>query len=173
MAEPIRYYLDEHIPTAIAHGLRRRGVAVVTTHEAGRRGLSDADQLAYAVQAGLVLVTQDTDFLRLHAAGVQHGGIAYAPQQTSSGALIRWLLLIHEVLTPAEMADHVEFFGSRTDPHAPVPRRNGLPSPGSTGRRVSPTGGSVTRAPPLTPAPGGGSLAPSSRHRLFAHRGTA
>jgi hypothetical protein len=83
----------------------------VTAHEANRRAVADADLLAYAGQTGYVLVTQDTDFLRLHAAGAAHHGIAYAPQSTSTGALIRWLLLIHELLTPDDMTNHVEFFG--------------------------------------------------------------
>jgi hypothetical protein len=109
VAESIRFFFDEHVPTAVAQGRRRRGVAVVTAYEANRRGLADVDQLAYAYQAGLVLVTQDTDLLRLHARGAVHGGIVYAPQQTPIGALIQWLFLIHDVLTPDDMANHVEF----------------------------------------------------------------
>ena len=56
-----------------------------------------------------VLFTQDPDFLGLHGVGVQHAGIVYAPQGTSIGDIIRGLILIHQVLEPEEMKDHVEY----------------------------------------------------------------
>jgi hypothetical protein len=56
-----------------------------------------------------VLFTQDEDFLRLHAVGVEHGGIAYAPQGSSVGEIIRGLMLIYQVLESDDMAGHVEY----------------------------------------------------------------
>ena len=47
MAE-IRYHLDEHMDTAIAVGLRRRGIDVATTIEAGLLRASDPKQIAFA-----------------------------------------------------------------------------------------------------------------------------
>jgi len=44
--EQIRFYFDEHIPAAVAEGLRRRRVDVLTVQEAGRSGLSDPEQRA-------------------------------------------------------------------------------------------------------------------------------
>ena len=38
--EQIEFYLDEHIHSAVAEGLRRRGVSVLTVQEVGRAGLS-------------------------------------------------------------------------------------------------------------------------------------
>ena len=43
--EQLKFYLDEHIHSAIAQGLRRRGVDVMTVQDAGRTGLSDREQL--------------------------------------------------------------------------------------------------------------------------------
>ncbi len=42
--EQISFYLDEHIHRAVAEGLRRRGVNVLTVQEAGRAALSDSEQ---------------------------------------------------------------------------------------------------------------------------------
>jgi hypothetical protein len=56
-----------------------------------------------------VLFTQDTDFLRLHARGIRHPGIAYARQQTPVGEMVRGLMLIYQVLEPVDMQNHVEF----------------------------------------------------------------
>ena len=46
--EQIRFYLDEHIHSAVAEGLRRRGVDVLTVQEARKTGLSDREQLTFA-----------------------------------------------------------------------------------------------------------------------------
>lgn len=105
----IRFYLDGHIAHAVVAGLGRRGVDVITTDEAGMRGASDEEQLAYATQQQRVMVTNDDDFLRLHARGVQHTGIVFVPGQASIGAIIRGLALIHLVLDTDEMRNHVEF----------------------------------------------------------------
>lgn len=76
MAEPIRYYMDEHLPAQVTQGLRRLGIDVLTAQEAGRCGLPDPDQLAFATAEEWVMVTFDTDYLALHRAGVRHAGIA-------------------------------------------------------------------------------------------------
>lgn len=70
---------------------------------------TDEEHLELARQLVRVIFTQDADFLRLHATGVPHTGIAYAHQQSDVGTLIRGLMLIYEVLSPADMENHVEF----------------------------------------------------------------
>ena len=83
---------------------------VLTTHAAGRKGLPDDEQLTFATQAGRVMVTMDADYLILAAQGLAHAGIAYAkPGTRSTGQLIRKLKLIHDVLTAADMENHVEY----------------------------------------------------------------
>lgn len=105
----IRFYLDEQVARAVAFGLRRRGVDVVTVREAGLLGAADEAHMARATTEERVIFTQDTDFLRLHAAGTSHAGIAYAPQGTPVGPIIRGLMLIHQLLEPEEMRERVEF----------------------------------------------------------------
>jgi hypothetical protein len=109
MNERIKFYTDEHVPNAVVTGLRRRGVDVLTTQEAGMMGASDEEHLALAMREGRIIFTQDDDFLRLHAAGINHAGIAYVHQRTSVGDIIRGLMLIHQVLTPGDMRNHLEY----------------------------------------------------------------
>jgi predicted nuclease of predicted toxin-antitoxin system len=101
--------MDEHVAKAVTEGLRRRGVDVVTVQELGLQAAEDQQHLQRATQEGRVVVTQDTDFLRLHAAEVPHGGIVYASQQTPVSQMLRGLMLIHDVLTSEDMTRHVEF----------------------------------------------------------------
>ncbi len=110
MAEPIRYFFDQHIFGAVVTGLRQHGLDVETAQEAGRCGLPDAEQLAYATAAGRVLVTFDPDFLALHNAGAQHAGIAWCyATKYSIGELIQLLLLLHGVSDQDGMRYRVEY----------------------------------------------------------------
>ncbi|MCI5148892.1 MAG: hypothetical protein D3916_05810 [Candidatus Electrothrix sp. MAN1_4] len=87
MSGKIRFYLDEHVPKSVAHGLRTCGVDVLTVGEMGLRGATDEEHLERAKSEQRVIFTQDDDFLRLHASGNEHTGIVYARQGTSVGAL--------------------------------------------------------------------------------------
>ena len=110
MPRTIRFHLDENCHRAVAEGLRRRGVVVTTTPEAGLTSATDEQQITHALTEGRVLFTQDRDFLRLHAAGVAHAGIAYCENGALSiGEIIHGLVLIWEVLEPEEMANRVEY----------------------------------------------------------------
>ena len=109
MSEKIRYYTDEHVARAVARGLKRRGVDVLTVPEAAMLGATDEEHLRFAAERQRVVFTQDDDFLRLHAGGVEHAGIAYAEQNARVGFVISGLMLIYLVLTPEAMRNRVEF----------------------------------------------------------------
>ncbi len=109
MGRPVKFYMDEHVARAVVRGLRQRGADVLTVPEAGLLGAADEEHLERARIEGRVIFTQDDDFLRLHAAGIQHAGIAYAPQGTSIGDIIRGLMMIHQVLDAEDMEGHVEY----------------------------------------------------------------
>lgn len=110
MAKSLTFFFDQHIPVAVARGLRRRGVDVLTAQDAERCGETDIDQLQYARQQNRVLVTFDDDFLILATNREPHAGIAFcSATKYSIGELIRVLLFIHEILDSMDMKNHVEF----------------------------------------------------------------
>ena len=80
MAEAIRFHLDEHVPSAIAAGLRSYGVDVATASDAGLLSADDRENMATALRGNRVIVTHDRHFLRHAASGVEHAGIAYCHQ---------------------------------------------------------------------------------------------
>ena len=47
MSERIRFHLDENVKSAVARELRRRGIDVTTTIEAGLLAQSDESQLIF------------------------------------------------------------------------------------------------------------------------------
>ena len=109
MGRLIRFYTDEHVSRAVIRGLRQRGADILTAPEAALLGATDEQHLERARTEGRVLFTQDDDFLRLHAAGVEHAGIAYTPQGALTGDIIRGLMLICQVLDADDMKGHVEY----------------------------------------------------------------
>lgn len=110
MAERIRFHFDEHIDPDIARALRRHGVDVTTTVDARLVSRSDQDQLDHVRTTGRVLVTHDTDFLRMASRDSDHPGIVYSHRTALSvGEMIRRLILVFEILTADEIRGRVEF----------------------------------------------------------------
>ena len=89
MSEKIRFYLDENVPLAVATGLERRGINVLTTQKANMLGAADEEHFSLATDLNRAIFTQDTDFLKLHAQTQSHAGIIYAPQKTPVGHIVR------------------------------------------------------------------------------------
>src|SRR5262245_32754063 len=104
------FQLDEHLPSAIADGVREKGIDIVTATEAGVRGEPDLIVLARAHAAQRVIVTFDFHYIRFHHAGHPHSGILYCTRKTRSiGQIIDWIETIHGASTPGEMSGHLIF----------------------------------------------------------------
>ncbi len=110
MAE-IKFYLDEHIGKSILKGLRARGIDAVSVVDIDMRTAADIDHLHKARELGRVIVSFDNDFLKLHAQGEPHAGIAFFQNsQTPIGKVIKSLELLYQVLEAKDMENHIEFF---------------------------------------------------------------
>lgn len=109
MSESVCFYLDEHIPSAVAEGLRQRGVEVVTVGEARMLGARGEEHLAFGKEKRVVLVTHDDDFLRLAAKGVSHAGIVYVPRGRTIGEMVQGLRMLAPVFSEEETEDRVAF----------------------------------------------------------------
>ena len=110
MPRTICFHLDENCAGAIAAGLRRHGINVTTTAEAGLLGALDPEHVAFALPLGRVIFTQDGDFLGIHGSGTPHPGIAYCPKDSRTiGEIIDSFVLIWELYEPEEMINQVEF----------------------------------------------------------------
>lgn len=107
----IKIYADENVNIAIVEGLKRRGVEAWSALEKGKIGLSDEEQLSYALQENATIFTHDDDFLVMAAeSGIEHWGIIYVHQQLLSiGESIRRLKAIVETMSLEEMHNHVIF----------------------------------------------------------------
>jgi predicted nuclease of predicted toxin-antitoxin system len=106
----VRYQFDEHVSHAIAAALRRDGIDVMTTTDAGLLGMPDVVQLAHAHASGRVLFTEDRDFLRLNRQGVEHSGIVYCARGSRTiGQVVAALTRIWREVDSEAMVGRVQF----------------------------------------------------------------
>ena len=108
---PVHFYMDESVPIAIAEGLGRRGVSVVSARDAGNLGLTDANQLQYAIQQQAAIFTHDDDFLVMAIqSSYQHFGVIYVHQQKYPvGECIRRLKRLAQTTAQSVLRNRVIF----------------------------------------------------------------
>ena len=101
----IRFYLDESLSPEIANQLRNSGIDIIR----GSLGASDAVHLERATDMGRVVCTEDRDFLKLAARGIEHAGIIKGVQDKHSiGDWVNYLRFVHSVCAPDDMRNNVE-----------------------------------------------------------------
>jgi len=109
----VHLYFDVQVPSAIADGLRLRGVDVLTAQEDGTAEFEDPAMLDRSTELRRILVTQDEDFLteatRRHRAGETFFGIVYTHQlYVTIGECVNDLEIIAKDSEPDEWIDRVE-----------------------------------------------------------------
>ena len=109
----VHLYFDVHVPSAIADGLRLRGVDVLTAQEDATTELEDPELLDRATELGRVFFTQDQDLMqeasRRHRAGETFFGVVYSHQlRVSIGECVTDLEIIAKDSDPHEWVGRVE-----------------------------------------------------------------
>lgn len=95
---------------AVAREVRRHGIDVERTAEAGLLGASDLAHLLHAQATRRVVVTEDSDFANLHAVVETHHGIVHFPRgQRSIGEIVGSLIFVHASYTAEEMVGRLEW----------------------------------------------------------------
>lgn len=107
----IKLYLNENVPETIARELVLRGYGVVSTHSAGNSGLSDKEQLNFAIREGRILFTFNVkDFAKIHleyaTKGLNHKGIILS-KQMPVGMVIKALIKIILSKTEKEIENNL------------------------------------------------------------------
>ena len=104
-------YLDEDVSVVIRELITAWGFRAVTARDVRRLGEPDPDQLAYAVEQGLCVVTHNReDFEELHhqyiAAGRDHAGIIIAFRRRPRQIFNRLLPILNRI-TADEMRNQL------------------------------------------------------------------
>lgn len=112
----IALYTDEDVIAGLAPALRQRGYSAQSAFEAGNLEISDENQLRYATNQGMALLTYNgQDFIPIAESwfdtGLAHAGIIISQQfsQRQFGELLRETLRLLNQLTADEMHNQVIF----------------------------------------------------------------
>lgn len=81
-----KIYLDEDVDIIVADMFRSQGYVALTTQEAKRKSFSDSDQLKFATENGMAILTHNrTDYetlaIRYFESGLTHAGIIISVQR--------------------------------------------------------------------------------------------
>ena len=94
----------------MADALGRRGIDVTTAAEVGLLGANDEEHVAFALQEGRVILTNDRDFLAIAASEEPHAGIMYCKVGAKSiGYIVDALSFFSEDLKLNDMLNRVEY----------------------------------------------------------------
>jgi len=110
----LRGYADEHVSHAIIRSLRARGMDVASVTERGAQGRPDEVLLDEAISEERIMLTCDTDFLRLagerRASGIEFAPIVFWPQQQRTvGKIVRSVIQVATNHTYADACSRVFF----------------------------------------------------------------
>ena len=84
----MKFLADEHIELSIVNGLKLLGIDAVSVNEAGKRESDDQEILSFAKENDRVIITRDSDFVKLHKKGAEHAGIVFIPKFLDIGKVI-------------------------------------------------------------------------------------
>lgn len=102
-------FTDENVPRAFASTLRSNGFRVQMAYERHGENTRDPEILASCASDGLVLVTNDRDFVE-YGDRMDHAGIIiYTNQALSPGSFATGVRRIDRQFTATEMLNNVEW----------------------------------------------------------------
>jgi predicted nuclease of predicted toxin-antitoxin system len=112
----IKVYLDEDVPFSFSQALLLRSVDVVTTQQGENKGLSDKEQLVYAIKEGRCIFTHNKrDFILLNneylREGKRHTGIILS-DQLPTGILLKRFMKLWFSLKPLDVENRLEFLSN-------------------------------------------------------------
>ena len=105
-------YFDQHVPGAIARGLRRHGIDVLTTQDDNAGHWKDVQLLARATGLGRIMVSEDYDLLDIAYRWLSEGrsftGLAFGRDLNRRiGRAVEDLMLVVECYDQHEVINRI------------------------------------------------------------------
>ncbi|MFW6104964.1 MAG: DUF5615 family PIN-like protein [Chloroflexota bacterium] len=112
----ISLLLDEDVQLGLAGALRDRGIDVFSVQEAGRKGLTDEEQVRFATANNQTIFTYNIgDFVTLHSRFIKQGrghqGIVVS-KQLPIGEALKGILNLVDALSAEDMVNRLEFLSN-------------------------------------------------------------
>jgi hypothetical protein len=105
----LSFLADEHVKRAYITALRANGFDVVAIAEGDSTGRKNQFHLTTSETRGLVILTNDDDFVRVGRETPHAGIIYYSRQDHEPGDFATAIRRIDHYFEPAEMNGHIEW----------------------------------------------------------------
>lgn len=105
----LSFLADEHVKRSYVTALRANGFEVIAVSEGNAVGQEDEDHLARSNTQGLVVLTNDDDFVRLGRENSHAGIVYYSSQSHEPGEFVTGVRRIEHYFEPKEMHNHIEW----------------------------------------------------------------
>ncbi|MGE0680722.1 MAG: DUF5615 family PIN-like protein [Candidatus Binatia bacterium] len=118
----LRFFIDEDLPPVIAEMLRAQGLSATSVVAEKQQGLSDEEQLRFAAERNVILVTANVaDYMELArqwmAIGLDHSGLIFAMTRQfprrDAVAITHALHALARQETPEQMRNSARFLKAR------------------------------------------------------------
>ena len=103
----MKFLADEHIDLPSVKALKRLGIDIISIQDAQMESYADEEILSYGNENKRAIITQDSDFLRLHAKNVENAGIIFLTKPLNTSELIKE---IQKILMIFENLENVVIF---------------------------------------------------------------
>ena len=103
----VSFLADEHVPRVLTSTLRSNGYTAVTAQEQYGHESIDETILRDCGDAGLVVLTNDRDFLTLNETTDHAGIVLYTAQNPSPATFVEAIDQVVHFLAPDELANRV------------------------------------------------------------------
>ena len=105
----MKFLADEHIELSIVTGLKLLGIDAISVNEAGKREYDDEEILNFAKENDRVIITRDSDFVKLHRNGAEHAGIVFISKFLAIGKIIGEIEKISMLFESEHMRNNLIF----------------------------------------------------------------
>ena len=105
----MKFLADEHIELSIVTGLKLIRIDIISVNEAGKRGSDDEEILSFAKENDRIVITRDSDFVKLHSKGIGHAGIVFIPKFLEIGKVIEEIEKVSMIFELEHIRDSVIF----------------------------------------------------------------
>lgn len=111
----LAFLADEHVPRAYVRALRSSGFTVEQVGDDHPGGIDDESLLEIGLEQGLVLVTNDRDFVGLAQERPHAGVVVYTDQGIAAGEFVGTVRRIDAHFSPAAVERTVLWLGQWMD----------------------------------------------------------
>ena len=105
----MKFLADEHIELSIVTGLKLLGIDIISINEAGKRGSDDEEILSFAKENDRIVITRDSDFVKLHSKGISHAGVVFISKFLEIGKVIEEIEKVAMIFEPEHVRNSVVF----------------------------------------------------------------